>query len=133
MSEKNPLDVVRYYLAAIEKGDPEALAACCDPAIEQTEFPNLLNPKGQARGLAGMIDGLERGKALLAAQSYEIINAVVDGERVAVEMKWAGELAVPVAGLAKGDTMKAHFAAFFTLVDGRIASQHNYDCFEPFS
>lgn len=30
------------------------------------------------------------------------------------------------------DVMRASLAMFITLRDGRIASQRNYDCFEPF-
>jgi ketosteroid isomerase-like protein len=28
--------------------------------------------------------------------------------------------------------MRAHFAVFIELRDGKIAEQRNYDCFEPF-
>jgi hypothetical protein len=40
-------------------------------------------------------------------------------------------LAVPLGELAAGASMRAHFAMFFELEDGRIRRQRNYDCFEP--
>ena len=59
------------------------------------------------------------------------MSAVAQGDRVAVEAEWSGVLAIPVATLAPGDTMKANFAMFFEMADGRIRSQHNCDCFQP--
>ena len=49
-----------------------------------------------------------------------------------LEVLWAGTLAIPVGSLAAGDEMRAHFAVFIELRDGRIYRQRNYDCFEPF-
>ena len=51
-------------------------------------------------------------------------------DRVAVEARWTGVLAVTVGTLAAGVEMKASFAMFFRFRDGRIAMQRNYDCFE---
>jgi ketosteroid isomerase-like protein len=51
---------------------------------------------------------------------------------VILEVVWAGTLAIPVGSLAAGDEMRAYFAVFIALRDGRIYRQRNYDCFEPF-
>jgi len=39
---------------------------------------------------------------------------------------------MPLGQLAAGDTMTAHSGMFFRIENGRIAEQHNFDCFEPF-
>jgi ketosteroid isomerase-like protein len=48
-----------------------------------------------------------------------------------LEVIWTGTLAVPMATLAAGAEMRAHFAVFLDFRDGKIAAQHNYDCFDP--
>jgi predicted ester cyclase len=68
---------------------------------------------------------------LLSHQHYEIRSAIAEGSRVAVEAAWSGTLAVPLGTLVAGAIMKAHFAMFFEVVDGRIRMQRNHDCFEP--
>jgi len=73
----------------------------------------------------------EQGRGLLARQRYEIVSELADNDRVAVEATWSATLAVPLGTLAAGDSMRAHFAMFFELVDGKIRNQRNYDCFEP--
>ena len=50
---------------------------------------------------------------------------------VALEVLWTGTLAVPFGSLAVGDNMRAHFAVFIQLRDGKIVAQRNYDCFDP--
>jgi len=40
-------------------------------------------------------------------------------------------LAVPLATLPAGSQMRAHFAMFLDFEDGKITSQRNYDCFDP--
>ena len=42
-----------------------------------------------------------------------------------------GTLAVGFGSLAAGSQMRCHSAMFFEFVDGKIARQRNYDCFEP--
>lgn len=130
MSDSN-LQLARRYLAALERGDVQEVLACLDPAIVQEEFPNRLAPHGATRDLAALRAGAEHGRQLLATQRYEIQSAVVDGDRVALEVRWTGRLAVPLAGLAAGDEMRARFAVFLDFAAGLIVRQRNYDCFEP--
>lgn len=54
------------------------------------------------------------------------------GDEVAVELEWSGILAVPVMNLPAGSEMKSFVAMFLTFRDGKIVSQHNYDCYPPF-
>ena len=52
------------------------------------------------------------------------------GDSVAMQVKWEGVLAIPIAGLEAGATMRAWFAMFLEFREGKIARQNNYDCFE---
>jgi ketosteroid isomerase-like protein len=126
------LELTRRYFAALECGATgAALAAFYAPEVVQEEFPNRLNPHGARRDLATMLDAAERGQKVMASQRYEIIHAVADGDRVAVEFRWSGILAVPVGSLPAGAEMRGRFACFLEFRDGRIVAQRNYDCFEP--
>ena len=86
---------------------------------------------GARRDLAAILEGAERGQKVISAQSYEIRNAVEQGNSVALEVLWTGTLAIPFGSLAVGDKMRAHFAVFIELRDGKIVAQRNYDCFDP--
>lgn len=68
---------------------------------------------------------------LLTTQRYDVRSVAAQQDRVAVEAAWSGTLSVTFDGLAEGDTMRARFAMFFEMIDGRIKVQRNYDCFEP--
>ena len=122
---------VREYLAAIEKGTAgELLERIFTSEMRQIELPNRLNPKGGESDLETMRRRGEQGKKLLRQQSYRIVSEVAQGNRVAVEAKWTGVLAVPFGTLEAGATMVAYFAMFFEFENGRIRLQKNYDCFE---
>jgi ketosteroid isomerase-like protein len=127
------LEIVRKYLAAIEAGAPhEALAAFFAPDVVQEEFPNRFVPDGARRDLAGLLAASERGRKVIRSQRYEILNALESGSTVALEVHWTGTLAVPVGTLPAGGDMRARFAVFIEVRDGKIFRQRNYDCFEPF-
>ncbi len=132
MSTTN-VDTAVRYLKALEQGAVgEQLAAFFHPEVEQREYPNALYRNGQTRGLAQMLEGAERGQQLLSSQRYTVRSAVAQGDSVAVEVDWTGTLAVPVAKLPAGARMQASIGLFLTFRDGRILSQRNYDCYEPF-
>ena len=131
-TQSTNLETVRRYLTAIEQGATGAtLAAFYAPEVVQEEFPNRLVVNGARRDLAAILEGAERGQKVISAQSYEIRNAVEQGNSVALEVLWTGTLAIPFGSLAVGDKMRAHFAVFIELRDGKIVAQRNYDCFDP--
>jgi ketosteroid isomerase-like protein len=68
----------------------------------------------------------------MAGQTFEILGSVAQGDTVVLETLWTGTLAIPVGSLPAGGRMKARFAVFFEMRDGKIARQRNYDCFDPF-
>jgi ketosteroid isomerase-like protein len=125
------LDRAKAYLQAIERRDP-AMIDCFAPDVVQREFPNRLVPGGATRDLEALREGSRRGQQVLQSERYEIVNALEQGAEVALEVIWTGILAVPIGQLAAGDAMRAHFGVFLTFRDGRIVSQRNYDCFDPF-
>ncbi|HUQ07904.1 MAG TPA: nuclear transport factor 2 family protein [Kofleriaceae bacterium] len=131
MSEN--LERVRQYLTAIERGATgDALAVYFTPDVVQEEFPNRLVPAGARRDLAAILDGAVRGQKVLSAQRFEILHALVDGDRVALEVQWIGTLAIPLGATPVGGEMRARFGVFIELRDGKICAQRNYDCFDPF-
>jgi len=101
------------------------------PGMVMEQLPNRIYPKGIRSGVSEMAAAFEKGRKLLSKQAYEIKQHVVNGDSVAMEVLWIGRLAVPFGDLAVGAEMRAHSAMFFEFKDGKIASQRNYDCFEP--
>lgn len=131
-AETDNLALVRRYLDAVASGATgDALAAFYAPDVVQEEFPNRLMASGARRDLAAILDAAVRGQSVMTSQSFELRNAVVQGEQVALEVQWIGTLAIPFGSLPAGGQMRARFAQFFQLRDGKIVAQRNYDCFDP--
>jgi ketosteroid isomerase-like protein len=130
-TESDNLALVRRYLAAVASGATgDTLAAFYAPDVVQEEFPNRLMANGARRDLAAILDAAVRGQSVMTSQSFEVLNAVVHGEQVALEVRWIGTLAIPFGTLPAGGQMGARFAQFFELRAGQIVSQRNYDCFD---
>ena len=132
MTATDNLETTRRYLEALESGaDGAALAEFFTKDVIQEEFPNRLAPIGAHRNLQAILDAARRGKRVLRAQKFEILNSIVDGDRVALEVYWSGLLAAPVDTLPADSEMRAHFSMWIEFKDGKITRQHNYDCFDP--
>jgi ketosteroid isomerase-like protein len=126
MSAEGNLQLVREYLGALARMAPASeMAAFFTEDAEQIELPNRLNPNGQASDLHTLLERVDKGRAMLSEQHYEVTNVISSGDSAAVEADWSGKL-------KNGAELRAHFAMFFEFRDGRIAKQRNYDCFEPF-
>ena len=131
--ESENVMTARQYLRAIEEGIAfEALASFFTPDVVQHEYPNRLRPQGGSAGIEQMREAAARGRQAVAWQRYEVRNAVASGEWVALEVTWTAEVRVEIGSIPAGGQMRAHFAVFLEFRDGKIARQHNYDCFEPF-
>ena len=124
------LERARAYFSAIEARADLTPYFCAD--VEQREFPNQLVRDGAIRNLATLLQGQEKGKRVLACEKYEIVNAIEQADRLALEVIWTGTLAVALGSIPVGGTMKAHFGVFLRFREGLIDRQHNYDCFDPF-
>src|SRR5689334_3291407 len=130
--EQDNLATACRYLESIERHAPaEEIASFFAPDYVQEELPNRLTPNGARRNLQDILDASARGRQVMTAQRYEVLDSVVQGERVVLEVQWTGTLAVPFGSLPAGGDMRARFAVFLDFRDGRIAVQRNYDCFDP--
>jgi ketosteroid isomerase-like protein len=125
------LDSVRRYLKAVENGLFDDIAGLFTDDAVMEQLPNRVYPQGLRADLSQMGQAFAKGRKLLSSQTYEIENAVIEEKYVAIEVLWTGTLAVAFGSLAVGAKMRCHSAMFFEFRDGRIASQRNYDCFEP--
>jgi ketosteroid isomerase-like protein len=132
MTTTDNLAIARRYLEALESGaDGNALAEFFTKDVVQEEFPNRLSPIGAHRDLNALVERARKGKKVMRAQRFEIRNSIVDGDNVALEIFWSGLLAVPVDTLPADSEMRAHISVWLEFRDGKIARQHNYDCFDP--
>ncbi|MDX8451150.1 nuclear transport factor 2 family protein [Mesorhizobium sp. VK9D] len=118
------------FLEAIERGDAAAASRAYDAQAIQTELPNALKPRGDRRGVEQLAADFERGRKLLARQTYEVGAVTAQMNRVVLEVKWTGIVASDFGKLKAGDAMVAHSAICFDFRDGKIVAQRNYDCFE---
>jgi ketosteroid isomerase-like protein len=126
------LATAKRYIRAIESGTyGDQLAEFFAPEVIVEIFPSKFFPQGSRDDLAGIRAAAARGKKAMASQRYEIKNELASGDYVALEILWAGTLAVPFQSKPAGAEMRAHFAAFLQFKDGKIVSQRNYDCYDP--
>lgn len=132
MSESTEhLDVVRRYLKSIEDGAFSEVESLFSVEAVMEQLPNRIYPNGLNATLSQMKSAFEKGRKLLAKQTYEIKHALAEGDSVSVEVLWTGTLAVGFGNLTAGSQMRCHSAMFFAFKEGKIATQRNYDCFEP--
>lgn len=125
------IEIVKAFFAAM-RASPGDVADFYDPDVVQEEFPNRFLPNGARRGLVELGEAAERGRKAMASQTYEVLNMFAEGDTVIVESEWTGTLKVPLGEeTPAGTVMRARFAQFFLLKDGKIVSQRNYDCFYP--
>lgn len=130
--EHDRLKAALALFAAIERGDKVALLERYAENAVQVEHPNRLKPKGDRRAPVAMAEALARGKALLSAERYEVLEATGSGDSLALQVKWTGVLAVPVGRLKPGETMICESGIFMRFSGEKIIEQHNYDCFGEF-
>ncbi len=131
-SERNEDTARRYFDALGARSDDSMLRTFFHEQVEQVEYPNRLVPGGAKRNLADLLAASERGRQVVESERYVVKKLLAVGHCVAAELEWSATLKVPIATLAAGSVMRAHFAVFLEFADGLIVSQHNYDCFEPF-
>ncbi len=125
------LNVVRRYLKSIEEGAFSEVESLFTAEAVMEQLPNRIYPNGLNATVSQMKSSFEKGRKLLTKQTYEIKNAIVAQDSVSAEVLWTGTLAVGFGNLAAGSQMRCHSAMFFTFEEGKIASQRNYDCFDP--
>ena len=130
MAPTTNVERAKAFLQAIEAR--EDLTPFLAPDVIQHELPNRFIPSGATRDLTGILAACERGQRAMVGERFEVVRVIAQGDDVALEVVWTGTLAVPIGALPAGGTMRAQFGMFMTFRDGRIVSQRNYDCFDPF-
>ena len=133
VDQERNVAVARRYMEALERREPaEMIAGYLHPEMVQEEFPNRLNPHGGRSDHATMLTRLVRGREVMASERYEVESVVALCERVDLEVRWSGTLAISLGEqLPAGLTMRARFGVFLDFRAGQIIAQRNYDCFEP--
>jgi ketosteroid isomerase-like protein len=126
-----PTAIIERYLALITDptADPADLSDMLDPEMRFIEHPNLFSPRGSERDPAQMIASLEQGRQLLRDQRFDVVDHLVAEDEVVTRVIWTGTLAVAAPPFAAGARLRADSSMHFTIRDGRIARQENYDCF----
>ena len=125
------LDLARGYLKAIEDGDMEFVTKLFSPEAVIEQLPNRIYPQGLRADVSQIAGAFQRGRKLFTQQTYEITNHLAAGDNVALQVLWTATLAIAFGSLNAGAQMRCHSAMFLEFCGGKIISQHNYDCFEP--
>lgn len=120
------------FVRAVEAGDRDRAVAYLAPDVVHEERPNRLFPHGARRDRAAIVDGIDRGRAVLTRQTYDVKNVVATPSCVLLEIQWTGTLAVAMGQLPVGGQLRAHIAGVTEVRDGKIVALRNYDCYEPF-
>lgn len=124
MTRAEILDTLMDYLRTVEAGASGAeLRRFYTEDAALIEHSNMVAPKGVTRNLSAIVAALESGQAAMARQSFDVQSAIIEGDRAALSVRWLGVL-------KSGGEMRARFAQFYTLRDGKIARQETFDCFE---
>jgi ketosteroid isomerase-like protein len=129
----DPASVVRRYFEIVADLDSSAddLLAVLHPTVRITEHPNMITPRGAVRDRDAVVAGFLAGKRLLAAQTFDLHEVLVSGDRVAVRATWRGTLGQGAQRLPAGTELVAHIAAMVTVEDGSIREHETFDCYEP--
>lgn len=126
------IETIRAYLAEVERlTDAEAVGRFWHPEGVFEELPNALAPKGSRRESASLKESYERGRAILASQRYEVVNAFGAGDQILVELIWTGTMKIDAGPLRAGSALRARCAAVFEMRNGLIYRQRQYDCYDP--
>jgi ketosteroid isomerase-like protein len=131
--QPDPVAVVERYLAVVADMDagPEALEPLVDPDAFFTERPNRVAPSGRRRDAACARAAFVHSRALMRENRFDVIEHLVAGERVVTRATWTGVLAVDAGDVPAGSELRADCCMVFTVRDGRIRAQENYDCYHP--
>lgn len=126
-------DIIERYLSLIAdaNADVQLISELLDDDMRFVERPNLINPRGSTRDVAQVLASVAQGRQLLTAQRFEVVDHVVAGDTIATRVVWTGTPAIDAPPYHAGSCIRADSFMHFTLRDGRIAHQENYDCFHP--
>lgn len=131
VDEPANLTAARRYLRLLEAWDLAGMMSMYATDVVQIEFPNRVHREGLGRDRDAIIADAEKVRRRFVRQSYDVVDALADGDSVALEVVWRGELAEPLGGRPAGTELVVHSAIFLEFRNGRIVSHRNYDCHQP--
>jgi len=132
MSDHRIATVERYLALVVDlDADPAGLDDLVHPDARFVERPCLVSPRGRERDVDAARAGLAHSRSLLSAQRIDVRDHLVAGDRVVTRAVWTGTLAHDAGPLRAGTELRAECSMFFTVRDGRIAAQENFDCYHP--
>jgi hypothetical protein len=109
----NILEVAKQYLSRLSDGaGPEELDSFLAPDVVYEEFPNRLRANGATGDLQAIKEARARGRALLKAERFELVNAVAGDVKVAVQVIWTGTVRDAIGPFSAGRRLRARFALF---------------------
>ena len=127
------IGVTERYLALL--ADPATTRAQLGDLLHEdvvfVEHPNLVGPQGSRRDRSALLVSVEAGRRLMGEQRLDDLEVLLAGDNVLARAALSGTLAVDAAPLRAGSTLRAPLAMLFTVRDGRVFGQENYDCYEP--
>jgi limonene-1,2-epoxide hydrolase len=127
-----PLDFVLDFVRTLEAG---AGAAEIRPFLSEdfvlVEAPHLLAPEGTIRTLEQVLAGADQSAQVVTGQKFEISRTTCEAGRVVVEADWSATSMMDLRYWDAGETIRARTSSVFEVRNGRIVSQHSYDCYFP--
>lgn len=111
--------IIQSYIDAYNRKDSAALVECIGKNIV---FENVSN-SGQSikiEGRAAFAELAEQAATMFTSRHQTITNAVVDGDRVAMEVDWTGTLAVDLGPIKAGKLIAMRGASFMTIEEGLL-------------
>ncbi|WND03964.1 nuclear transport factor 2 family protein [Temperatibacter marinus] len=121
-THENLPEVIRKFITSYNEKDVDAMMSCLH---REAEFENIsnyfaaMNWKGHdsIRALA------ESSAAAFASRKQTVLMAVVEGDKVALQVEFAGVPLVDLPnGMKAGEATILRGASFFTLKDDKIIS-----------
>jgi ketosteroid isomerase-like protein len=130
---QDPVAVIDRYLAAVTDADATAedVAACIHPDARFVERPNLVAPWGRRRDAETALAALGHSRRLMREHRFDVQEHLACGDRVVTRALWTGVLAIDAGDLPAGSELRADCCMVFTVRDGRVLEQENYDCYHP--
>ena len=127
------LTIINKYLDLVQafSTDGTAYAVVLHPAIEQTEYPNLLNKTIQRRSFNEILDNARIARELLRDPHYEVQNTQISPDgTVILECTWQATAMNDVGALVRNQRISAQVCLFFEFLEGKIYRMRRYSCYD---
>ena len=112
--------VIQNYLEAYNRKDLPALMGCVS---DDVQFENVSNT-GQAlrtEGRAAFAEVALQAAVMFTSRRQTVRTAVVDGDKVALEIDWVAIPATDIGAMKAGVEVTMRGASFITIANGKLA------------